>query len=79
MGSDLFAAAADVTISYAAESDSESTASVSVVDGTIAVMPTSEGRAHVTVTTTAGSDAVERPRSSSRQRRTWPAFSFRSR
>ena len=53
MGSDLFDAAADVTISYAAESDSESTASVSVVDGTIAVMPTSEGTAHVTVTATA--------------------------
>ena len=44
MGSDLFDPAADVTISYAAESDSESTASVSVVDGTIAVMPTSEAR-----------------------------------
>ena len=53
MGSDLFDAAADVTVSYAAESDSESTASVSVVDGTIAVMPTSEGTAHVTVTATA--------------------------
>ena len=53
MGSDLFDPAADVTISYAAESDSESTASVSVVDGTIAVMPTSEGTAHVTVTATA--------------------------
>ena len=53
MGADLFDAAADVTISYAAESDSESTASVSVVDGTIAVMPTSEGTAHVTVTATA--------------------------
>ena len=53
MGSDLFDAAADVTVSYEAESDSESTASVSVVDGTIAVMPTSEGTAHVTVTATA--------------------------
>ena len=54
MGSDLFDPAADVTISYAAESDSESTASVSVVDGTIAVMPTSEAcTAHVTVTATA--------------------------
>ena len=50
MGSDLFDAAADVTVSYEAESDSESTASVSVVDGTIAVMPMSEGMAHVTVT-----------------------------
>ena len=57
MGSDLFDAAADVTISYAAESDSESTASVSVVDGTIAVMPTSEGTAHVTVTATAAPTA----------------------
>ena len=52
-GSDLFDAAADVTVSYEVESDSESTASVSVVDGTIAVMPTSEGTAHVTVTATA--------------------------
>ena len=57
MGSDLFDAAADVTVSYAAESDSESTASVSVVDGTIAVMPTSEGTAHVTVTATAAPTA----------------------
>ena len=53
MGSDLFDAAADVTIAYAAESHSESTASVSVVDGTIVVMPMSEGTAHVTVTVTA--------------------------
>ena len=60
MGSDLFDAAADVTISYVAESDSESTASVSVVDGTIAVMPTSEGTAHVTVTATATHDGVGR-------------------
>ena len=57
MGSDLFDAAADVTISYAAESDNESTASVSVVDGSIAVMPTSEGTAHVTVTATAAPTA----------------------
>ena len=58
MGSDLFDAAADVTVSYAAESDSESTASVSVVDRTIAVMPTSEGMAHVTVTATATATAT---------------------
>ena len=53
MGSDLFAAAADVTISYAPESDSASTASVSVAGGAITVMPMSEGMAHMTVTATA--------------------------
>ena len=53
MGADLFDAASGVTVSYAADSDDESVAGVSVSGGAITVMPTAAGTADVSVTATA--------------------------